>query len=150
MKFSIRPAREDDLDTLVAFSLREAVEAEDRQLDEEMVRKGTRAGLENPGIARYWVLEEAEAGRIGSISVFREWSDWNNGYYIWIQSMFIQPEFRGQGLMHLLLEAVFEYTRDEHALELRLYVHEDNRHAIRAYRRTGFVDTPYRMMSMEL
>lgn len=150
MTYSIRAARMDDLETLVAFSLQEAVEAQNRELEQATVWEGVRAGLENPEIARFWVLEDSQAGRIGSVSIFREWSDWNNGFYIWIQSMFIRPEFRGQGLMHLLLEAVFEYTRAQRALELRLYVHEENEHAIRAYRRTGFVDTHYRMMAMDL
>lgn len=150
MKFLMREARSEDLETLVAYSLREAVEAEHVDLDEDTVRNGVQAGLENPEIARYWMLEEAESGPIGSVSIFREWSDWHNGFYIWIQSMFIEPSYRGQGLMHLLLEAVFAYTREQQAVELRLYVHEDNQNAIRAYRRTGFVDTPYRMMAMEL
>jgi GNAT superfamily N-acetyltransferase len=150
MSYTIRPARPDDLETLVAFSLQEAIEAQHRELEEATVREGMRTGLENPETARYWVLEAAEAGPIGSVSIFREWSDWHNGFYIWIQTMFILPAYRGQGLMHLLLEAVFEYTRDQHAVELRLYVHEDNKNAIRAYRRTGFTDTNYRMMAMDL
>lgn len=29
--------------------------------------------------------------------VTKEWSDWNNCSYWWIQSVYVKPEYRGQG-----------------------------------------------------
>lgn len=81
MTFNTRLATPADLDTLVSFTLAEAAEAEGRRIDEDTLRRGILAGLEDPTIARYWVLESAEAGGVGSISIVREWSDWHAAYY---------------------------------------------------------------------
>jgi GNAT superfamily N-acetyltransferase len=150
MTYSVRPATRDDLDLLVAFTLAEAREAEDIQLSADKVRVGVRAGLENPALASYWVLETVETEAIGNISVVKEWSDWHGAYYWWIQSMFIKAAYRGQGLMSLLVEAVRTQARRENALELRLYVHRSNERAIKAYCRQGFADLSYQIMAMAL
>ncbi|GAB4433610.1 MAG: GNAT family N-acetyltransferase [Anaerolineae bacterium] len=146
--YTARAATPADLDTLAAFILAEAAEAEGAAKAPETVRAGISAGLNDPAIARYWVLQSGAGEVIGSISVVREWSDWHAGFYWWIQSMFITPEYRGQGLMPLLLDAVRAAARAEKALELRLYVHRDNGRAIRAYRKAGFGDLPYQIMSL--
>ena len=149
MMFSVSPATFNDLATLTSFIIAEANEAEGSHKSLEIVEKGVRAGLENPAIARYWVLETNQVQTVGSLSVVKEWSDWHAGYYWWIQSMFIHPDYRSQGLMNLLLNAVREAARDEDALAIRLYVHKNNTRAIKAYRREGFADTPYQIMAME-
>jgi GNAT superfamily N-acetyltransferase len=149
MTFSVRPANLDDLEVLVAFTLAEAREAENIQLSSDRVSDGVMAGLENPALASYWVLETAEAEVLGNISVVKEWSDWHGAYYWWIQSMFIKAAYRGQGLMSLLVEVVRTEATRENVLELRLYVHRANERAIKAYCRQGFVNLPYQIMSMK-
>lgn len=34
----------------------------------------------------------------GSLMITFEWSDWRNGYYWWIQSVFVRPQYRGRGV----------------------------------------------------
>lgn len=148
LPYTVRAATPADLDTLVAFILAEAAEAEGATKAPETVRAGIGAGLSDPAIARYWVLENEAGEVVGSISVVREWSDWHAGFYWWIQSIFIAPAYRGQGLMPRLLDAVRAAARAENALDLRLYVHHDNARAIRAYRKAGFSDLPYQIMSL--
>jgi GNAT superfamily N-acetyltransferase len=150
MNFFVRIANIEDLDMLVSFTLAEAKEAEGIKKSSVIVRKGIKAALENPTIARYWVLENQKREIIGSVSVVKEWSDWHAGYYWWIQSMFIRPEYRGQKLMRLLLDKVREAARKEEAIEIRLYVHKDNIRAIKAYSREGFSVAPYQIMRMDL
>ena len=82
----------------------------------------------------------------GCTSVVREWSDWNAGFYWWIQSMYIVPERRGQGLMTGLLNAVQMEMESQKGLELRLYVHRKNDKAVRAYKKAGFEKSPYEIM----
>jgi GNAT superfamily N-acetyltransferase len=147
MAIQVREANPDDLESLVSLTTAEAAEAEGRELSPEVLRVGIQAGLENPKVARYWILEHNQAGVVGSISIVKEWSDWRAGYYWWIQSLFIEPEFRGQGFLSHLLTAVKEKARLENAVELRLYVHQDNKRAIRAYHRAGFLETPYRVLT---
>jgi GNAT superfamily N-acetyltransferase len=150
MTFAVRRASIDDLDTLVSFVTWEAREAEGLQINERIVREGIRAGIEVPDIATYWVLESEDREVVGSVSVVREWSDWNAAYYHWIQSMFIMEEYRGQGLMSLLVDAVRSQARRENGLEVRLYVHKDNMRARKAYQRDGFSEAPYQIMTMKL
>ena len=147
MKFKVRKANLDDLDQLVKFIAAEADEAEGVSKSPDTIRNGIKSGLENPDIACYWVIESADGDLIGSVSVVKEWSDWNCAFYWWIQSMYIIPNHRGQRLMEALLETVKHSARKEKALELRLYVHAGNKRAIRAYQKAGFSDTNYKMMT---
>ena len=146
MAYRVRAADVRDLETVVSFTLAEAREAERLERDAEVVRRGVRRGLEDPSAASYWVVETDSGEVVGSVSVVREWSDWHAGHYWWIQSMFVTPPFRGQGLMPRLLGAVSAEARRHDAIELRLYVHQGNTPAIRAYERAGFSHAPYRVM----
>jgi len=150
MAFDIRRARSADLESLVSFALAEAKEAEGIKKDSERVRQGVTTALNDDSIAMYWVLEKNNTGVIGSVSIVKEWSDWNSGHYWWIQNMYILPEFRGKGLMERLIQALKDTARNEDALELRLYVHKNNAQAISAYQKVGFFDADYRIMTMSL
>jgi ribosomal protein S18 acetylase RimI-like enzyme len=50
--------------------------------------------------------------------------------------------------MEKLLQATKDAAEGEGAIELMLYVHEQNERAIRAYRKSGFSDSDYRIMIM--
>ena len=150
MTFHIRRATSADLERLVSFAVAEAKEAEGIKKDSERVRQGVTTALNDDSIARYWVLEKNNTGVIGSVSIVKEWSDWNAGYYWWIQNMYILPEFRGKGLMQRLIQALKDTARNEDALELRLYVHKNNAQAISAYQKAGFFDSDYRIMTISL
>ena len=150
MAFDIRKATSADLEKLVSFATEEAREAEGVTKDINRVRQGIRTALEDESIAMYWVLEKEDTGIVGNVSVVKEWSDWNAGYYWWIQSMYILPEFRGKGLMERLVQALKDEARQEGALELRLYVHKNNAQAVTAYQRAGFFNSDYRIMTMSL
>jgi len=150
MAFDIRRARSADLESLVSFAVVEAKEAEGITKDSERVRQGITTALHDESVAMYWVLEKNNTGVIGSVSIVKEWSDWNSGYYWWIQNMYILPEFRGKGLMERLIQALKDTARNEDAIELRLYVHKNNAQAISAYQKVGFFDSDYRIMTMNL
>ena len=138
------------LKTLVSFAIFEAKEAEGLTKEPERVREGIRTALINDSVAMYWVLENDKSELIGNISVVKEWSDWNCAYYWWIQSMYILPEFRGRGLIEKLIEDIRAAARQERALELRLYVHKKNERAIKAYKKSGFSDSNYQIMTMKI
>ena len=150
MTTHIRKATSADLKSLVSFAVAEAKEAEGVKKDSKRVRQGVTTALNDDSIAMYWVLEKNSTGVIGSVSIVKEWSDWNSGYYWWIQNMYILPEFRGKGLMEQLMQALKDAARNEGALELRLYVHKNNAQAISAYQKVGFFDADYRIMTMSL
>ncbi|GLQ87616.1 GNAT family N-acetyltransferase [Dyella flagellata] len=149
MSHTTRRAELADLERLVAFTLAEAGEAEGAQKDHAKVDAGIRTALLDESVAMYWVLEHG-GDVIGHVSIVREWSDWHAGYYWWIQSMYLEPDHRGRGLMRHLLLAVRQCASEQHALELRLYVHKGNMPAIHAYQRAGFRDSDYRLMAMDV
>ena len=146
----VRPAGIDDLQSIVGFIAEEAREAEGREQGTDTLQRGIGAALEDASIAQYWLLVDDSDKACGCTSVVKEWSDWNAGYYWWIQSMYIAPEHRGQGYLDTLLDAVREAGKQQGCLDLRLYVHKNNDAAIRAYEKAGFADTPYQIMSSQV
>ena len=150
MNYVVRRADLGDLGQLVEFTLSEAREAEGISKEPEKVREGIWAALEDESFALYWVVQSEDNEILGNVSVIKEWSNWSAGYFWWIQSMFIKPEYRGRGLLEMLIQTVRESARQSNALEVRLYVHKDNARAIKAYKKTGFVDSDYRIMRMDI
>jgi RimJ/RimL family protein N-acetyltransferase len=143
----VRRAVIEDLATLVEFTSEEARESEGGIKDSRRLETGIRSALEDPSIAMYWLMIDESNRPIGSISSLKEWSDWNAGYYWWIQSMYIVPDQRGRGHINKLLNSVVSEMKSQSGLELRLYVHEGNRKAIRAYEKIGFEKSPYEIMA---
>jgi ribosomal protein S18 acetylase RimI-like enzyme len=150
MNYMVRKAQDKDLDKLAFFTVAEAHEAEGAEMDPSKVWRGVASGLSNPALAVYWVVETDQGDVVASASVVKEWSDWNAGYYWWIQSLYVIPDHRGRGLPEILIEAVAFEAREQGAADLRLYVHEQNSRAIKAYRRCGFTNLPYKIMSKAL
>ena len=148
--YTIREARLSDVQTLIAFTLEEAREAEAAALDVVAVTRGIQAAFESAPPVRYWVAEDSHGRIVASTSIFTEWSDFRGGYYWWIQSLFISPSHRGRGLVERLLDYLANEASSSAALELRLYAHESNQRALRVYRRCGFASAPYVIMSRPL
>lgn len=61
---------------------------------------------------------------------------------------YLTPSQRGQGRMLLILEAVKAEMEKQKGLELRLYVHEKNQAAIKAYERVNFTHSEYKIMTL--
>jgi GNAT superfamily N-acetyltransferase len=147
--YSIRDARASDVDSIIAFTLREAREAEGLDLHQDAVRRGVSGAFQPQPLARYWIAE-ARGEPVGSISVVKEWSNFHGAYYWWIQSLFIVPEHRGSGLVQLLMDHVVRVAQETGALDVRLYAHASNARAVQAYGRCGFRTAPYVMMTRKL
>lgn len=146
MDLKIRRAELKDLDKLTGFAYEEAREAEGAEKVPATLRTGIMTALMNKDIALYWVLVDRDDVPVGNVSALREWSNWNAGYYWWIMSMYISPEFRGKGYVSLLLNTVKNEAKKQGALDLRLYVYDENARAIKAYEKNGFVESKYKIM----
>jgi L-amino acid N-acyltransferase YncA len=145
----VRAATEADIPALVDMIAAEAREAEERAVDREVVTAAVTAAFRNPSLARYWVLSEAGA-LAGAMAAVREWSDWRNAAYWWIQFVYLVPAARGRGLLAHLVDRVKAEACAEGAPELRLYVHRDNARAIHAVHRLGFTPRPYQILAQRL
>jgi ribosomal protein S18 acetylase RimI-like enzyme len=143
MTVSVRLAAPGDVETIARFNQAMAQETERRTLDPDRLRRGVRAVLEDASKGRYWVAE-SDGRLVGQLLITFEWSDWRNGAFWWIQSVYVDPEFRGCGVFRSLYEHV---AREAQAAPgvcgLRLYVEQDNRRAQEAYERLGMKRTPY-------
>ena len=146
----VREASIDDLNVIVDFIAEEAREAEGRTQDRKTLESGIGEALRDDSIAKYWLLVDGLGVAIGCASVVKEWSDWNAGYYWWIQSMYIAPDCRGKGYLNALIGSIARAARKEKCVELRLYVHERNKTAVRAYEKAGLGVSPYLVMTMAL
>jgi ribosomal protein S18 acetylase RimI-like enzyme len=82
----------------------------------------------------------------GSLMVTYEWSDWRNGVFWWIQSVYVKPEFRRQGVYRRLYEFIKQRAAQEsNVCGFRLYVEKENRIAQATYERLGMTETYYKM-----
>lgn len=82
---------------------------------------------------------------VGSLMLTFEWSDWNNCRYMWIQSVFIRPEFRRQGAYRALYSTAKEIARREGIWQIRLYVDKTNAAGISTYKALGMRESHYLM-----
>jgi ribosomal protein S18 acetylase RimI-like enzyme len=141
----VRAARPDDLSFLVASNRAMALETERRELPEATVTAGVRAALGDAGRGRYWIADRAGEA-VGCLLVTTEWSDWREGWFWWIQSVYVVPAARGRGVYARLHARVREEARAAgDVVGLRLYVEQDNHRAQATYRRLGMAPTRYRM-----
>ena len=75
-----------------------------------------------------------------------EWSDWRNGAFWWIQSVYVRPDMRRQGIFTALYEHVRAAAEDAPgACGLRLYVERENATAQSTYEALGMARTAYQM-----
>ncbi|MCE9677737.1 GNAT family N-acetyltransferase [Shewanella sp. AS1] len=144
----IRKGQLADLRALVEFNQAMAQETEGLSLDEQTLSLGVETLLNTPEKGFYLVAEEA--GEIlGSLMVTFEWSDWRAKDYYWIQSVYIRPQNRRQGIYTRLYQSVKDLA-DENggAASFRLYVEQENSKAQQTYQALG-MDKSYYLMYEE-
>lgn len=142
----IREAGKSDRGTVADFNNRLAEETEGKSLDPAKILPGTSALLGDPGKGRYW-LAEIDDTAIGQIGVTYEWSDWRNGRWWWIQSVYVVAEYRREGVFSQLYKHVESLAKaDPEACGLRLYVERCNNRAQDTYRSMGMIDSGYQVM----
>ncbi|GAA5066821.1 GNAT family N-acetyltransferase [Lysobacter panacisoli] len=157
-RLRIREAHAHDRDLLAQWAMAMALETEHKHLDEATVRAGMAAGIADPSKARYFIaMQESDiAGRetiaapVGTLMLTREWSDWRNGDWWWIQSVYVPPEHRRQGVFATLYRHVEAQARaTPGVIGLRLYVERGNANAQRTYQSLGMVDAGYDIFEAE-
>ncbi len=144
MPWSIRRATVDDAPTIVDFNCRLAKETEDLDLDAALIQPGVQAGLGDQAKALYFVAENDAQEIVGQIMVTFEWSDWRNGWFYWIQSVYVRHDSRRQGVFRALFEHVEQRaTNDSDVIGLRLYVDDTNAPAQETYYNLGMKRSTY-------
>lgn len=146
MDISIRQATVEDLDVVVLFNQAMALETEGKTLSPETVTTGVLRALEDPERSRYF-LAVSDGRVVGQIMFTLEWSDWRDGWFWWLQSVYVQPEARGHRVFSRLYRHIQTLARSQpDVCGLRLYVESDNEQAQAVYRSLGMNMTGYRVM----
>jgi ribosomal protein S18 acetylase RimI-like enzyme len=148
MNLTIRRAAPADEPVVVAFNLAIAWETEHKRLDPAVLGAGVRAVLADPARGFYTVAERA-GEVVGQMMVTFEWSDWRNGWFWWIQSVYVHESARRAGVFRALYRAIeAEAAADPAVIGLRLYYDHSNSRAHATYRSLGMADTEYGLMEM--
>ena len=143
--FTLRLANARDLPALVEFNHAMARETEGKELDAETLTAGVRALLEDESHG-FYVVAESGGEVAGWLLVTYEWSDWRNGVFWWVQSVYVRPHFRRRGIYRRLYELVKARASARGGVRgFRLYVEKHNEVAQRTYEQLGMSETHYKM-----
>jgi ribosomal protein S18 acetylase RimI-like enzyme len=144
-----RDATSNDLDAIIEFQLRMAEETEQISLDQPTLHAGVSRVLGDLSLGRYYVAE-IEGLVVGSLLITYEWSDWRNGNFWWIQSVYVLPEARRLGVFRTLFAHLEQLARsDATVCGIRLYVERENTLAQATYRHCGLADAGYVVMEVD-
>jgi ribosomal protein S18 acetylase RimI-like enzyme len=146
MTIAVRQATQADQECVCEFNRLLALESEATALDLALLGPGVEAALADPARGLYYLAHEG-ANVLGQVGVTYEWSDWRNGWFWWLQSVYVRPEARRRGVFRLLFEHIQVTAQSEPGvIGLRLYVDNDNGRAYATYEKMGFGWTGYRVM----
>lgn len=141
-----RKAHPADSKRIVHFQLKMAQETENLELDESTVEKGVAAVFKDQTKGKYYVAE-VDGMVVGSLLTTYEWSDWRNGRVLWIQSVYVDAQYRGKGIYRKLYEHIKALVQqDENDFRgIRLYVDKTNTLAQKVYAKLGMENHHYEM-----
>ncbi len=123
-----------------------ALETEQLVLDRALLEAGVSGLLASPAQGRYFVAAEGEQ-RLGQVMITYEWSDWRNGSFWWLQSVYVVPSARNTGVFAALFHHVMRLARADPAVcGVRLYVDRGNQRATGIYTKLGMHQTNYGLM----
>lgn len=144
MQFNISKAKREDIETLADFQVKMAYESEALELVKDTVKKGISTFLDRPDYGDYYVARRKENDEIiGCMMVTKEWSDWNNSEYWWLQSVYVKPGFRHQGVFKTMVKWLEGRAQEKGVKALRLYVDRTNETAKNCYTRLGLKECHY-------
>lgn len=133
------------IDIIVNFQKQMAFETEELKLDEVVLRAGVTGVFDNQSRGKYLVaLREGEV--VGMLFYLSEWSDWRNAEVLWIHSVFVTLEYRGQGFYKAMYEHMKQMvTSSDKYAGLRLYVDKNNLNAQKVYEKLGMSKEHYEL-----
>ena len=141
---TITQGKASDIDAIVRFQADMAKESEGTVLDKDTLTNRVTAAIndEQRGI---YLVARAEGKPIGSLMLTREWSDWNNQWYWWIQSVYVMPEYRKKGVYKAMYATLKDMARENGVSQIRLYADRTNLSAQQVYQRLGMTESHYLM-----
>ncbi len=120
-----------------------AWETEKKQLAPETISRGVERLINKPEYGFYLIAEIGD-DIAGTLMVTTEWSDWRDGLFWWIQSVYVAPHHRRKGVYRAMYNEVKSLAANHpDVCGYRLYVEKDNTVAQATYKQLGMHETDY-------
>jgi len=146
---TIRFATVADAAIIARFNALLAAETEQITLDQDRLRQGVEALLRDSSKG-FYVLAERDNAVVGQTMITYEWSDWRNGVFWWIQSVYVEKDARGIGVFKALFEHIHTLAKAKpDVCGLRLYVDETNTRAKQTYERLAMHSSHYELYEVD-
>ncbi|ACB53848.1 hypothetical protein cce_4500 [Crocosphaera subtropica ATCC 51142] len=140
---TIRLAQFSDAKNIAAFNQAMALETEGKALLSQVILAGVHGLLENPSQG-FYIVAEVKSKVVGCLMITQEWSDWRNGVFWWLQSVYVEPDYRRRGIYRRMYEFIKELANcEDNVCGFRLYVEQDNKVAQETYSALGMRQLPY-------
>ena len=91
MSIIIRQATATDVAVVCEFNRLLARESEGKDLERALLEPGVCAVLADAHKGCYFLAEQ-DGEVAGQLGLTYEWSDWRNGWFWWIQSVYVAPQ----------------------------------------------------------
>ena len=139
----------EDINSLVDFNIKMAKETENKILDKKIVTKGVSEVLTDTTLG-YYVIAKNKNTILGSLMITYEWSDWRNGMFWWIQSVYVEKEYRQQGVYKKMYSYIKDKAlKDNSCTGIRLYVEQENKIAQSVYTKLEMKETHYKLFEID-
>jgi GNAT superfamily N-acetyltransferase len=145
----IRTAKISDAEAITAQNICLAKESENILLNPKIVLAGVKTQLSDKNKGFYLVAEENNT-IVGQLMITYEWSDWRDKVIWWIQSVYVQEKWRKKGVFTQLLDYTQQKAHRQQVAFLRLYMHKQNKSALKVYEKMGWKQEPYMVFRLLL
>lgn len=136
-QLTIEQAQIEDITTIAAFNRAMAWETEQYELSPEILTQGVSAIFQDKEKGFYIVAKDKSQNIIACLLITFEWSDWRASTIWWIQSVYVKPEYRRQGVFREMYHHTTQLAKKQHVSLIRLYVVPHNNKAIATYQKLG-------------
>lgn len=141
---NVRKTTIEDAKIIVEFNQLMAIETENKKLADDVISSGVKRLMQRPEYGFYLVAENTEHTVVGTCMVTMEWSDWRDGLFWWVQSVYVKSDYRKQGIYSAMYNKIRELAAEEpDVYGFRLYVEKDNLIAQKTYEKLGMKATDY-------
>ena len=150
INITVREATRKDPESIVRFQEGMALETEGKALDEALLRNGITAIFDSSQKG-FYLVAEADSVVVGSLLITYEWSDWRNATFWWIQSVFVDANWRRKGVYRTMHDYVVNVAKSRKDIcGIRLYVERTNTIAQQTYKDLGMTHSHYDLYETDI
>ena len=142
---TIRRAKSKEYKIIAGFQQKMAMETENFELNTNTILQGVKAVFDEAAKGQYYVVE-TEGKVVAALLTTYEWSDWRNSTILWIQSVYVLPQFRTKGIYTNMYNYLKEIVKTSSKYSgIRLYVDKTNDIAQKVYKNLGMSNKHYEL-----